>query len=83
MTLLRNQEIDLVFVAPRLGNASSDTDGYRMRRTAVDFNVPIVTNFKIFELMVASLSKYNNSVEDLPCTSIDEHYQMSAVMMSQ
>ncbi len=80
LTLMRKRELDLVFIAPRVGLGSADSLGYRMRRTAVDFNVPIVTNFKLFELLVASLYKYNNSADRLPCTSIDDHYKASASM---
>ena len=78
IAMMRVKDFDVVFIAPRLGSRSESSDGYHMRRTAVDFNIPIVTNFKIFELLVSSLHKYNNSAADLPITSIDEHYTMSA-----
>ena len=77
MTMMSEKQVDLVYIAPRLGSKSEVSEGYKMRRAAVDYSLPIVTNSKIFELLVASLHKYDNSASALPCTSIDEHYKMS------
>jgi hypothetical protein len=79
--MLRAREVDLVFIAPRLdGSRTEATAGYHMRRTAVDFNIPLITNFKIFELLVSALHKHDNSPDFLAATSIDEHYRMSEIL---
>ena len=42
---LKSGKIDLAIIVPN-GNSDQITDGYRMRRTAVDFSIPLITNTK-------------------------------------
>lgn len=46
---LRNGEIDLVINIPSADKEDELTNGYRIRRAAIDFNVPLITNRQIGE----------------------------------
>jgi hypothetical protein len=45
---------------PDTGNREELTDGYRIRRAAVDFSVSLMTNIKSAVLLVAALKKVKN-----------------------
>jgi hypothetical protein len=68
--LLARREIDLVFAFPR--SPGSHTPellcDYKICRCAVDFNVPIITNFQVAQLLVDSLAK----VKKVDCRSYQE-----------
>ncbi len=58
---LQNQKIDLVINVP-MGNKSRNysdvlTDGYIIRRQAVEFNVPVITNLELASALVRVLKK--------------------------
>ncbi|MBN1357958.1 carbamoyl-phosphate synthase (glutamine-hydrolyzing) large subunit [Candidatus Bathyarchaeota archaeon] len=58
---LQNQQIDLVINVP-MGNKSRNysdvlTDGYIIRRQAVEFNVPVITNLELASALVRVLKK--------------------------
>src|SRR5579862_4046451 len=48
-------------------------DDYAIRRAAVDFNVPLLTNLQAARLFVQALAHYG--VEDLPVLPWDEYVQ--------
>jgi carbamoyl-phosphate synthase large subunit len=74
---LRGQKIDLVInisVPNAYGNGrDSDVveDGYVIRRTAVEFNVPVVTNLELALALVKVLKQRNRSV--LTVRSLNEY----------
>lgn len=45
--LLNNHEIDLVINIPRNHSVKEVTNGYRIRRTAIDRNIPLITNARL------------------------------------
>ncbi len=53
--LLNRGEIDLVINIPRSYDKQGRPDGYRIRRRAVDLNVPLVTNFQLARAVVDAL----------------------------
>ncbi len=69
---LQNQQIDLVINVP-MGNKSRNysdvlTDGYIIRRQAVEFNVPVITNLELASALVRVLKKRGhngNSIRSL------------------
>ena len=65
------QKSDLLINIPTAYAHEKKTKGYILRRTAIDSNIPLITNIQIAKLMVKSLKKYPHSV-DLPITSVDE-----------
>ena len=53
--LLNKGEIDLVINIPRSYDQQGRPDGYRIRRRAVDMNVPLITNFQLARAVVDAL----------------------------
>lgn len=47
LDLLHNHEIDLVINVPRNHSDSEVTNGYLVRRTAIDLNIPLITNARL------------------------------------
>lgn len=45
--MLDNHEIDFVVNVPRNHSAKEVTNGYRIRRTAIDRNIPLITNARL------------------------------------
>ncbi|MBI5755098.1 hypothetical protein HZA41_02680 [Candidatus Peregrinibacteria bacterium] len=61
--LLNNRTIDFVINVPKSFSSEEITQGYLMRRRAVDLNVPLMTNLQVAKLLVSALEKYR--MEDL------------------
>jgi len=58
-TLLREGKIGLVINIPSADRSGDElTDGYKLRRTAVDFNVPLITNRQIASRLAEAMTKY-------------------------
>jgi carbamoyl-phosphate synthase large subunit len=47
LDLLHNHEIDLVINLPANHSDSQVTNGYKVRRTAIDLNIPLITNARL------------------------------------
>jgi hypothetical protein len=54
---LREKKLDMVINEPETGDKESATDGYRIRRAAVDFGVPLITNAKCAVMLSLALEK--------------------------
>jgi len=63
VSLLNSGHIDLVINIPRSYDNQGMPDGYRIRRRAVDVNVPLLTNLQLARAAVEAMHKYR--VEDL------------------
>jgi methylglyoxal synthase len=63
---IRNKKIDMVFAFPRASSLGKDpnTDEqrvtYKIRRGAIDHNVPLVTNIQVANQLVESLAKVSS-----------------------
>ena len=69
--LLRSKQIDLVINIPKnLSKTELDND-YTIRRMAIDFNIPLLTNARLASAFVYAISRYK--MEDLPIKSWDEY----------
>lgn len=60
-TVIIDHEVDLIINIPR-GNASSthETDGFLIRRLAIDHHIPLITNVQIAQQAMISLAKYHD-----------------------
>lgn len=60
-SVIVNQEVSLIINIPR-GNPSSthETDGFLLRRLAIDHHIPLITNLQIAQQALLSLSKYHD-----------------------
>jgi carbamoyl-phosphate synthase large subunit len=68
---LSQKKLDLVINIPKNYAPAEITDGYLIRRKAVDNNIPLVTNLQLAKLLVQSLGKY--SLEDLKIKAWQEY----------
>ena len=53
---LRTGDVDLVVNIPHAHSAEESADGYRIRRTAVDLGIPLVTNPQLARLIIKALA---------------------------
>lgn len=53
------REVDLIVNLPYDSfSASTDLDGFAIRRLAIDYHIPLITNFQVTEMLLESLSLY-------------------------
>lgn len=56
VTVIGNKDVDLIINIPRsLSSNSKDTDGYLIRRLAIDHNIPLITNPHVAQLFLHCL----------------------------
>lgn len=65
------QKNDMLINIPRNYAHEDKTDGYVLRRAAIDRNISLITNLQIAKQVVKSLQKFP-TMKDLPITSWDE-----------
>lgn len=58
LSALSEKKIDLVINIPKNYSREEVTDGYLIRRKAIDFNIPLVTNLQVAEVTVQALQLY-------------------------
>lgn len=68
---LTNEKIDLVINVPRNSSHDEITDGYKIRRLTVDYNVPLITNLQIADVLARAIGMYKT--EDLKIKSWGEY----------
>jgi carbamoyl-phosphate synthase large subunit len=69
---IRNREIDLVINIPKNFAHEEITDGYQIRRAAVDANVPLVTNLQVAKAIAQGIKEF--SEQDLLPISAETEY---------
>ena len=70
MDIILNHEVDLIINIPRSAasiEASHITDGFKIRRLAIDHHIPLITNLQIAQLMLQCLAKLHD--KDVPVRS--------------
>ena len=68
---IKDGKIDMVVVIPTKYAHDEMTDGYDIRRMAVDQNIALITNVQFAKALIQSLEKY--SIDDLEMSSWDEY----------
>ena len=58
------KKLDLVVDIPKTYARDEITDGYLIRRRAIDSNIPLITNLQIGRALVEAFEKYK--LDDLP-----------------
>ena len=71
ITYLENGKIDLVINIPKNVEREELDNDYLIRRKAVDFDVPLITNVQIAKRFVEALS--NNALNEISAKSWDEY----------
>ncbi|MEK9133212.1 MAG: carbamoyl-phosphate synthase (glutamine-hydrolyzing) large subunit [Patescibacteria group bacterium] len=68
---LIEKKLDLVIDIPKTYARDEITDGYLIRRRAIDSNIPLLTNIQIARTLVEALEKYKQ--DDLPIKPWSEY----------
>lgn len=71
LDLLHEKKIDLVVNIPKDLTAGELTNGYKIRRTAVDLNIPLLTNSRLAAAFIQAFC--TKGIEDLAIKSWDEY----------
>ncbi len=68
---IRNKKIDLVINIPKNLTKDELKNGYKIRRDAIDFNIPLITNARLASAFIYAICKYE--ITDIPIKSWDEY----------
>jgi carbamoyl-phosphate synthase large subunit len=71
LTYIQERKIDLVINIPKSLEEQELTNDYLIRRKAVDFNIPLLTNAQIAKLFIESI--YKKKMEELEIKSWEEY----------
>ncbi len=71
LEMIQNREIDFVVNIPKNLTESELSNGYKIRRASVDFNIPIITNTRLATAFIISFC--NLPVEEIQIKSWDEY----------
>jgi len=56
---IAGREAGLIINLPETAfNSDPDSDGFKIRRLAIDYHIPLVTNYQLAEMLLESLSLY-------------------------
>ena len=69
--MLKKKEIDLVINIPKDLSQNELNNDYIIRRAAVDFNIPLITNARLASAFIYAISRYKK--EELTVKSWDEY----------
>lgn len=71
LDLIQNKQVDLVINIPKNYTPVELANGYKIRRAAVDFNVPLITNARLATAFVRAFGRMG--IEDIHVKSADEY----------
>ena len=71
LKLLHEKKIDMVVNIPRDLTARELSNGYRIRRAAIDLNIPLITNARLAGAFISAFCNMN--MDDLDIRSWDEY----------
>jgi carbamoyl-phosphate synthase large subunit len=69
--LIKSREVDLVVNIPKDLSDKELNNDYTIRRSAVDYNVPLITNARLASAFILAFCKM--SIDDLAIKSWDEY----------
>ncbi len=68
---IKEKKIDLVINIPKDHTTREITNGYTIRRSAIDYSIPLITNARVASAFIYALCRYK--IEDLSIKSWDEY----------
>ncbi|MDD5998066.1 MAG: carbamoyl-phosphate synthase (glutamine-hydrolyzing) large subunit [Bacteroidales bacterium] len=71
MEMIHNKEFDLVINIPKNNTEREIKNGYAIRRGAIDFNIPLITNARLASAFIRSVCELK--FEDIKIKSWDEY----------
>jgi len=69
--LIRNKQVDMVINIPKNLSREELNNDYTIRRAAVDFNIPLITNARLASAFIYAITRYK--IEDLVVKSWQEY----------
>ena len=67
LDLLHSKEIDFVVNVPKNQSGSEVTNGYKIRRSAVDLNIPLITNARLASAFIYAFCTLSVDELDIKC----------------
>ena len=71
LDLLHQHKIDMVVNIPKNLTTHELTNGYKIRRAAIDLNIPLITNSRLASAFIDAFC--NLSLDDIPIKSWSEY----------
>ncbi len=71
LDMIRQKEIDMVVNIPKNLTTRELSNGYKIRRAAIDFNVPLITNTRLASAFIQAFTQM--SLDDLAIKAWDEY----------
>ncbi|MCD8292704.1 MAG: carbamoyl phosphate synthase large subunit, partial [Prevotellaceae bacterium] len=71
LDLLHRKEIDLVVNIPKNLSSGELTNGYKIRRAAIDLNIPLITNARLASAFINAFCTMD--IKDIAIKSWDEY----------
>ena len=71
LDMLHNKEIDMVVNIPKNLTAGELNNGYKIRRAAIDLNIPLITNARLASAFINSFCTM--SIDDIAIKSWEEY----------
>ena len=68
---IKEKKLDLVINIPKNYTKRELKNGYQIRRNAIDFNIPLITNARVASAFIYAICKYQ--IEDISIKSWDEY----------
>ena len=59
--MIQNKDVDMVINIPKNFTHSELSNGYQMRRAAIDFNVPLITNSRLADAFIRAFCKLDEA----------------------
>jgi carbamoyl-phosphate synthase large subunit len=72
MDMIHNKEFDLVINIPKNLTKRELTNGYKIRRGSIDFNIPLITNARLASAFINAFCKI--SIDDIQIKSWSEYH---------
>jgi len=73
LDFIKGKELGLVINIPKNNEDEELSNDYRIRRGAVDYGIPLITNLEVAVLFVEVLRLYGDTITDLPIRSWQEY----------
>ncbi|MCE1198806.1 MAG: carbamoyl-phosphate synthase (glutamine-hydrolyzing) large subunit [Marinilabiliales bacterium] len=71
LNLIKQRKIDMVINIPKDHTKRELSNGYRIRRNAIDFNIPLITNARVASAFIYAICKMD--IDDIKIKSWEEY----------
>ncbi len=71
LDLIKNREVELVINIPKDHTTRELSNGYRIRRNAIDFNIPLITNARVASAFIYAICKLD--LDAIPIKAWNEY----------